>query len=132
MEYHFVWCPKKRFKVLRQERFKNIALEALRSTAQRIKLSLVEVGIEDDHVHVVADLRSWHSPAFVLERLKSESAQVLFGFEPKFRLRYPAGHFWSPGKFYRTVSDVTADVVREYVKAQDHQQRKLTEFGEAS
>jgi putative transposase len=132
LEYHFEWCPKKRYKVLRQERFKNVLLESLRTTAQRIKLELVEVGIQDNHVHVVADLRSWHSPAWVMERLKCESAARLFSYEPKFRLRYPKGHFWAPGKFYRTVSNVTSDVVRAYVRAQDHRQKLLTDFGEAA
>jgi len=132
LEFHFEWCPKYRYQMLRQDRFKNLVLDALRATAQRIKLVLVEVGVQDDHVHVVADLRSWHSPAFVLERLKSESAAALFALEPKFRLRYPRGHFWASGKFYRTVSDVTADVVRQYVRAQDHRQRTLTQFSEAA
>ena len=133
LEFHFEWCPKYRFEMLRQERFKNVLLDSLRVTARRIKLELVEIGIQDDHVHIVADLRSWHSPAFILERLKSESAATLFTFEPKFRLRYPKGHFWSEGKFYRSVSDVTAEQVREYVRKQDHRQKTLLQYsGEAA
>jgi len=128
LEFHFEWCPKKRFKVLRQERFKDFLLEVLKSVAERFRVTPVEIGIEDDHVHLVLDLRSWHSPAWVMERLKSESAAALFAFEPKFLLRYPKKHFWSPGNFYRSVSDVTSKVVREYVKNQDHRQKTLASF----
>jgi len=33
----------------------------------------------------------------------------------EFRLRYPQGHFWSPGTFYRTVGDADAETVIQYV-----------------
>jgi putative transposase len=128
LEYHFEWCPKKRYKMLRQERFKDFLLKVLDSIAKRIQITLVEIGIQDEHVHLVLDLRSWHSPAWVMERLKSESAAALFAFEPKFRLRYPDGSFWSPGNFYRSVSGVTSEVVREYVRKQDHRQKILASF----
>lgn len=128
LEYHFEWCPKYRKKALRQARFKDFLLGKLQEVAQRLKVGLVEVGIQDDHVHVIGDLKSWQSPAWVLERLKSESAAALFEFEPKFRLLYRKGHFWAPGKFYRTVSDVTAEQAREYVRKQDHRQKALTDY----
>jgi putative transposase len=128
LEYHFEWCPKYRYNMLRQTRFKDFLLDALNAVARRIRVVLVEAGIQVDHVHVVADLRSWQSPAWVIERLKAESAQALFAYEPKFRLRYPRGHFWAQGKFYRTVSDATAQEVRTYVRAQDHRQKSLLDF----
>ncbi len=127
LEYHFEWCPKYRYKVLRQDRFKDFLLDSLHSIAARLRLVVKETGIQDEHVHVVVDLRSWQSPAWVMERLKSESAHALFEFEPKFRLRYPNGHFWARGKFYRTVSDVTAEQVRSYVRKQDHRQKTLVD-----
>lgn len=128
LEYHFEWCPKKRYKVLRQRRFKDFLLECLQETTKRIGVVLVEVGIQDNHVHVVVDLESWQPPSWVVERLKCESSRALFQYEPNFRKRYPAGHFWSPGKFYRTVSEVTSEQIREYVRRQDHRQSSLGEY----
>lgn len=128
LEYHFEWCPKYRRKALRQARFKDFLLGKLQEIALRIKVELVEIGIQNDHVHVVCDLRSWQSPAWVAERLKSESSHALFDFAPNFRKLYRKGHFWAPGKFYRTVSDVTAEQVREYVRKQDHRQSNLGEY----
>ena len=130
--YHLEWCPKYRFRMLRQERFKNALLQSLEWTAQRLRVKFLEVGIQDDHVHVVALLRPVHSISGVLEALKGESARALFAMEPKFRFRYPAGHFWSPGKFYRSVGDVDLETVRNYVRAQDHRQRTLAQFSEAA
>ncbi|MBI5176522.1 transposase, partial [Candidatus Micrarchaeota archaeon] len=71
--------------------------------ARRLGVGVVEVGIQDNHVHIVADLQSWQSPSWVLERLKGESSYALSDYAPNFRKLYRKGHFWSPGKFCRTV-----------------------------
>ena len=40
---------------------------------------------------------------------------------PRFRLRYPKGHFWSTGKGGRTVGDVDQETVIDYVRRQAEQ-----------
>ncbi|MBS7252205.1 MAG: transposase [Candidatus Freyarchaeota archaeon] len=37
---------------------------------------------------------------------------------PKFRLRYPKGHFWSPGKFFRTIGDIDLKTTTHYIRNQ--------------
>ena len=128
LEYHFEWCPKYRRNALRQTRFKDFLFAKLQEIARRLDVGLVEVGIQSNHVHVIADLQSWQSPSWVLERFKGESSYALFDFAPNFRKLYRKGHFWSPGKFCRTVSDVTTEQVRQYVRKQDHRQTALGEF----
>jgi putative transposase len=128
LAYHFEFCPKYRYKCLRQQRFKDFLAGVFSDIAARIRASIVEIGIADDHVHLVVGLRPTHSPSGVLHELKGASARALFKYEPKFRLRYPAGHFWSPGKFYRTIGDVDLETTRAYVRAQDHRQRQLTDY----
>ena len=114
--------------MLRQPRFKDLLAQVLFELAKRIRAEIVELGIEDDHVHVVVGLRPTHSVSGVFHELKGASARALFQAEPKFRLRYPRGDFWSPGKFYRTVGDVDLATTRQYVRAQDHRQQKLAEY----
>jgi Transposase and inactivated derivatives len=56
------------------------------------------------------------SEAFRL--LKGASSYRLFRKKPNFRKRYPRGHFWSPGKFYRSVGDADLETTRNYVRNQ--------------
>ncbi len=126
--FHLEWCTKYRYKMLRQQRFKDLLADVLLREAEQQHVGVLEMGIEDEHVHVVVGLRPTHSVSGVLEALKGKSAAALFAAEPKFRLRYPRGHFWSPGNFYRSVGDVDLATVRRYVRAQDHRQRTLAEY----
>jgi putative transposase len=123
--FHFEWCPKYRYNMLRQERFKDFLANVLEEESRKIGCSIIEMGIEDDHVHLVITLRPVLSVSEVFHQLKGKSSHELFRLEPKFRLRYPKGEFWSPGKFYRSVGDVDLETTRRYVKAQDHRQRVL-------
>jgi len=126
--FHFEWCTKYRYKVLRQLRFKDLLAQVIIREAEEHGVAVLELGVQDEHVHLVVGLRPTHSVSGAFEHLKTKSAQALFEAEPKFRLRYPRGHFWSPGKFYRTVGDVDLETTRAYVRAQDHRQHTLAEY----
>jgi hypothetical protein len=44
------------------------------------------------------------------------------------RRRYPRGHFWSSGKFYRGSGDADAETVIQYVRYQRLEQTSLDAF----
>ena len=129
MVFHFEWCSKYRYNMLRQSRYKDFLAEVLQKETAQMKVRILEMGIQSDHVHLVVVLRPTHAVSSVFQHLKGKSAYELFRFEPKFRLRYPNGEFWSPGKFYRSVGDVDLETTRNYVKAQDHRQQSLVQAG---
>ena len=60
------------------------------------------------------------SPSKVLQILKGLSAKLFFGHHEKARLRYPRGHLWSRGKFDYSAGFVQLDVMKSYVRNQDH------------
>ena len=60
--------------------------------------------------------------------LKQASSRELFKLKPNYRNRYPKGHFWSPGKFYRTVGDANVETVIHYVREQRLQHSTLNGF----
>ena len=123
--FHFEWAPKYRYRMLRQERYKDFLAKVLEEEVQKLNCKIMEMGIQDDHVHLIAAMRPSVSVSEFFGRMKGRSSYELFRFEPKFRLRYPRGSFWSPGKFYRSVGDVDLETVRNYARAQDHRQRTL-------
>jgi len=64
--------------------------------------------------------------------LKGRSAYLIFRRFPGFRMRYPKGHFWSPGKFGRSISNVTSGAIKGYIENQQfdklHETIKQVEF----
>ncbi|MFO8132867.1 MAG: IS200/IS605 family transposase, partial [Thermoplasmatota archaeon] len=70
---------------------------------------IVEMAVMPGHLHLIVDIPPTMSISRAFQLLKGASAYELFRRQPKFRLRYPRGHFWSPGKFYRTVGDADAE-----------------------
>ena len=55
------------------------------------------------------------SVAKALNLLKGYSAYMIFKHHPWLRRHFRTGHFWSPGKFFRSVGSVTDDAVRHYI-----------------
>jgi putative transposase len=98
----------------------------VRAVAERHGIKIREIGVMPDHVHVVAILPPEMSVSKAIGLLKGGSSYELFRKHPNFRKRYWNGHFWGRGYFYRSVSDITEDVVRRYVREDNTQrQRKL-------
>ena len=123
--YHFEWCPKYRYRMLRQEKYKDFVATVLQRETEKMRCTIDSIGIQDNHVHLIVIARPSISVSELFHQLKGVSSHELFEFEPKFRLRYPKGSFWSPGKFYRSVGDVDLNTAKEYVRAQDHRQQRL-------
>jgi putative transposase len=96
--------------------------------AQENSIHVEELAIEPDHVHMLISIPPSMSLSKATLLLKGRSSYEFRKLHPKMKLRV-RDHFWSPGKFYRTVGDVDLETTREYVRAHfDVFQRKLEEF----
>ena len=126
--WHFEWCTKYRYKMFRQDKYKSMAENALREAARRHGIELRELAVAPDHCHAAAELPPTMSPSQAMGLLKGCSAHKIFREEPKFRLRYPRGHLWSPGKFYRSAGDADLETIDDYVRGHDEKQATLVQF----
>ena len=123
--YHLEWCPKYRYNMLRKPENKNLCERILREVAFRHKIEITELTVMPDHIHIIVSIPSTMSVSKALHLLKGASANELFKRKPQFRKRYPRGHFWSPGKFYRTAGDADLETVTKYVQNQRLVQKTL-------
>jgi len=126
--YHLEWCPKYRYNMFKQEETKKLCEEVLHEIANRYQMTIAELSVMPDHIHAVIGIPSTMSISQAFHLLKGASAHEIFKRKPHFRYRYPRGHFWSPGKFYRTVGDTDAETVLQYVRDQRLQQSSLESF----
>ena len=116
--YHLEWCPKYRYNLFRKQELKNLCEEILHEVASRHNITIKELSVMPDHIHTVVSIPPTMSVSKALHLLKGASAHEIFKQKPDFRKRYPRGHFWSPGKFYRSIGDADVETVVKYVQDQ--------------
>lgn len=116
--YHLQWTPKYRYSMFKQEKYAVLCDSILREVAARHAIQVIELTVASDHVHAVVKAKPSMSSSECLRLLKGASSRELFKQVPNYRLRYPQGHFWSPGKFVRTVGSVDLQTTNRYVAQQ--------------
>ena len=117
-EFHFEWCPKYRYNCMRKEHVNKEVELLIRQAAKEYGIIIKTMAVGSDHVHLDAVIPFDMSPSEAMGKMKGRSAYLIFRKFPNFRLRYPRGHFWSIGKFSRSMSGVSSDVVGNYIEAQ--------------
>jgi len=108
-----------------KEENKKLCEDILETVAERHKIKIEELSVMPDHIHAVVGIPPTMSVSQALHLLKGASSRELFKQKPNFRRRYPRGHFWSPGKFYRSIGDTDTETVIQYVRDQRLQQTLL-------
>src|SRR4030067_159942 len=107
--HHLEWCTKYRYEMFKQDKYKNLCEEILRETAQRHKMAIRELFVMPEHIHMSVEAPTCMSQSKALQLLKGNLSFQLFRKQPKFRLRYPNGHFFSPGANASSVGFNTID-----------------------
>lgn len=124
--YHLVWSPKYRKKILQgaiAERVREMFIEI----AEQYDITIDEMEVSADHVHIFCSFPPRYSIAQVVTRFKSLSARAIFREYPQVKRQLWGGEFWEDGYFARTVGDkVTAEVIRKYI--QHHRSEKEGEL----
>ena len=127
--HHLEWCTKYRYQMFKQDKYKNLCEEILRETAQRHYMKIRELFVMPEHIHISLEVPPDMSQSKALQLLKGNLSYQLFKQQPKFRLRYPQGHFFSPGALANSTGYNTVDVIDNYVRNQaDIHQTQLTAF----
>jgi REP-associated tyrosine transposase len=124
--YHLVWSPKDRRDVLQGEVQQRVR-ERFADIAAQYDITLEEMEVSPDHVHIFCSFPPRDSIAQVVTRFKSLRARAIFREFPRVKRRLWGGELWEDGYFARTVRDKgTAEVIRRYI-----QQHRLEKTGDA-
>ncbi len=120
--YHLVWSPKYRKQILTGAVGQRVE-EMLTEIADSYGITIDEMEVSPEHVHIFCSFPPRYSIAQVVTRFKSLSARAVFREFPQVKRQLWGGEFWEDGYFARTVGDkVTADVIRNYI--QRHKEAK--------
>jgi len=123
--WEFEWCPKYRYKMMKNPEKRAIVSACIRQAATRWKIKILVLNVQPEHIHLTAQIPMTMTPSLALHKLKGFSAKKIFEKVPHFRLRYPRGHFWSRGKFAASVGFISVEAANEYVRNQDRHHKTV-------
>jgi putative transposase len=117
LEYHLVWIPKYRRRVLQGKisiRLRQLMYEACRMNGWWIS----EMSIQDDHIHIVVQIPPQLSVADVVQIFKGGTSRILRKELPELEEFLWGESFWADGYFAETVGQVDEEVVKKYIREQ--------------
>ena len=127
-EYHVVWIPKYRRRILNPG-VRGYLAKLFPKLLQALPgCEIVEQNIQPDHIHTVMIIPPRYAVSDVVGRLKKETASLLRKKFDWLRRVYWREHvLWSPGYFVSTVGIDEAKIIK-YVRWQERQDSGQTKF----
>lgn len=121
-QYHVVFCPKYRRRVLVgevRERFMELAPE---SVADMPGVEILEMEVMPDHVHILLEVPPEIAVKQAVGRIKGATSRILRSEFPSLKSRIPT--LWTNSCFVSSVGGAPLGIVEEYIKSQRTSQRK--------
>ena len=113
--YHLIWCPKYRRKVLIgdvEARLKQL----LQEKADKIGVSIEEMQIMPDHVHLFVKASPVASPHWIVQQLKGHTSHELRQQFKSLRTRLPT--LWTRSYYVESCGHISEEAVKKYIEEQ--------------
>jgi REP-associated tyrosine transposase len=121
MLYHIVWIPKYRKRKLEGAIAKRLQ-ELIVECAEVNEWEINELNIQENHVHLLIQLKPNMAVSEVIQLIKGKSSFVLRKEFPKlkefFWSKGQSKSFWGDGYFVETVGQVNEEKIKEYIRNQ--------------
>lgn len=114
INYHFVWIPRRRRKVLVKDIKKRLT-ELIYEKASELDCRILCLAIEPDHVHLFLNCLPDLAPKQIMHRVKGYSSYVLRKEFPHLK-RMPS--MWTRSYFVSTAGNVSSSTIQKYIEAQ--------------
>ena len=114
-QYHVMFCPKYRRKVLLpplDDRLKELLLEK----QEAYDYSVMAMEIMPDHIHLLLDVDPRIGIVSIVGKIKGYTSHIIRKEFPWMKKRLPS--LWTRGKFIASVGSVTLAVVQKYIDSQ--------------
>ena len=120
-QYHLVWTPKYRGKVLADKYIKQELKRIIKLICAWKGFPIHAWHIGDEHIHLFLTIPPKYSVSYAVAIIKGKSSAWL----KKQTKKFPKGTLWNRGYFISTVG-VNELVVKRYVENQMHHQKEQT------
>ncbi len=127
-KYHIVFCPKYRFRVLKDDIAEYVHQQIYQLCQQKDGIDVLELNVQPDHIHLVMSLPPKYSVSEFMGFLKGKLALRLFHQYEQLSRRSWGRHPWARGDCVSTVGLDEAKI-RLYVKWQEIQDKQAEAQG---
>ena len=122
-KYHIVFCPKYRYRILKDEIGEYVRREIEQLCRQKEQVEVVELNVQSDHVHLVASIPPKYAVSEFMGYLKGKLALRLFQQYESLGRRYWGRHLWSRGYCVSTIG-LDEEKIRKCVQWQEQQEKQ--------
>ena len=113
--YHIIWCPKYRRKVL-VDAVEEMLKLLLYKKAYEIGISIEEMQIMPEHVHLFVKALPTASPHWIVQQMKGYTSHELRMQFPSLKTRLPT--LWTRSYYIESCGHISEDTVRKYIEEQ--------------
>lgn len=114
LNYHFVFCPRRRRKVLGGSIAARLEI-LLKEIAPDIDAEIIEMSVQLDHVHLFVSCDPVWSPAQIVARFKGKTSREL---RREFPYLQKMVSLWTRSYFVSTAGNISSEKIKEYIQAQ--------------
>ena len=117
-QYHVVWIPKYRKKVLKGELKQFVEKRLFEIQEYHPEVEIEQFSIQDDHVHLVSVIPPKYSVSSMVGKIKANTSREIRIEYPWIKKVYGRKEFWSPGFFSSTVG-INEEIIKRYIEFQE-------------
>lgn len=114
INYHLVWCPKRRRKIL-VGNIKTRLEEIIKQVAKELDVEILALEVMPDHLHLFISARPQLCIPHIVKSFKGRSSHDLRIEFPEL-LKMPS--MWTHSYFVSTAGNVAAETIQRYIEAQ--------------
>ncbi|MCJ7470320.1 IS200/IS605 family transposase [Candidatus Bathyarchaeota archaeon] len=115
LNYHFVWCPKYRRKVLVGAIPKRLE-ELIRMKCQQLDCEVLALTIQPDHLHLFVKASPKIAPNRIVGEVKGYTSRMMRQEFPQLRSKLPT--LWTRSYFVSTHGHISDEVIQTYIEEQ--------------
>ena len=119
MQYHLVWIPKYRKRVL----IGKVAVrlrELLYEAAEVNRWWIHELSVQKDHIHMLVQLRPDQSVAHAVQIFKGGTSYAIRREFPELQEWIWGESFWADGYFAESIGVTQEEAIRRYIRQSQH------------
>ena len=117
-QYHLVWIPKYRRRVLKGDLKDCVARRLGEIKEFHPEVEVEQFSIQVDHVHLVAVIPPKYAVSAIVAKIKANTSREIRQRFPEIKKVYWRSEFWSVGFFSSTVG-IDEAVIKRYVEFQE-------------
>jgi len=114
IQYHLVWCPKRKKPVL-VGKIKERLEQIIYQVADELGIKILKLTINPDHIHLFISAYPTIPVHKIVRRIKSRSSNILRKEFPEL-LKLPS--LWTHSYFVSTIGTVSKETIEKYIEAQ--------------